>query len=573
MLSDKIIVRNLVEICAAKGIEHILISPGSRNAPLNIAFNEDGRFKCYSVPDERVAGFVALGIAQQTGKPAVITCTSGSAPLNYAPAISEAFYQQIPMLIITADRPQEWVDQGDGQTIRQANLFQNYIKKSYDLIAEPRNSNEIWFINRTISEAIDQTQHYGVQGPVHLNMPFNEPLYGVKDYSDVPLPKIVRTVNIEPQLPLEEWLFLKNSWEQADKILILTGLIPLEEKDKMTAFLSEITNKDKSVVVLTETTSNLTHNAFFPCIDRVIDAISEEEMTDFRPDLLVTVGHSIISKKIKALFRKYPAKNTWHIGLENYHLDTMQSLTHHIPMKATAFFDVFKNKISEKNTLFFEIWKNKNNQTQAAHTQFLATCEWSDMKAFDTLLAAVPAQSNLQMGNSSAVRYVQLFEQRPDLIYNSNRGVAGIDGCTSTAVGAAMVNQRPTTVITGDISFYYDSNAFWNFHLTDNLRVILINNGGGNIFRIIPGPDTSNQLEQFFETHHDLQAKHLARLFNLNYYEAESEFELKEKLSLFYEKQDNNRPAILEIKTPRFANDKVLKAYFRFLKSIHMIKN
>lgn len=571
MKSNKKVVRNLIEICAAKGIKYIIISPGSRNAPLNISFNEDERFECISVPDERVAAFIALGIGQQTGKPALISCTSGTAALNYASGIAEAYYQQVPMLVVTADRPPEWTTQGDGQTINQTNVFNNYIKKSYDLPVNIEHKEEEWSANRIISEAIEQTMNYGVAGPVQLNIPFREPLYKTEDYQGQPLPKTIQTVATSSQLPKETIEDLTKIWNSSERILILVGLLPIQHQ--LNAILGRLTEKDKRVVVLTETTANLNHPSFCPAIDRVIETFEfPEETRAFKPDLLITLGHSIVSKKIKSLLRPgiddvQPFKRTtWHVGKEQFHLDTLQSLTHHIPMAAEDFFGQFVEYISPNLTDdFSKMWQNRNAETLKYHEDFLTTCEWSDMKAFEGVLEALPQGTNLQMGNSSAVRYVLLFPQREDVIYNSNRGVAGIDGCTSTAVGAAIVNHRPTTVITGDISFFYDSNAFWNNRLPENLRVILINNGGGNIFRIIPGPDTTNQLADYFETHHNLQSQHIANLFDLNYYQANSEETLATALKLFYEKQENGRPAILEIQTPRFENDKVLKRYFRVL--------
>jgi 2-succinyl-5-enolpyruvyl-6-hydroxy-3-cyclohexene-1-carboxylate synthase len=573
MISNKRVVRNLIENCAVKGIKYIIISPGSRNAPLNISFNEDERFQCISVPDERVAAFIALGIGQQTGIPALISCTSGTAALNYASGIAEAYYQQIPMLVVTADRPPEWTNQGDGQTINQTDVFHNYIKKSYDLPVNIEHKEEDWSANRMISEAIEQTMNYGTPGPVQLNMPFREPLYKTEDYSGQPLPKTIQTVAITTQFPKSTIDDLMEIWNRSDRILILVGLLPIQHE--LNDVLGKLMQKDKRVVVLTETTANLNHPDFCPAIDRVIETFDfPEETQQFKPDLLITVGHSIVSKKIKSLLRPgvddvQPFRRaTWHIGKEQFHLDTMQSLTHHIPAFAKDFFEQFIDHIAPNSKKeYAELWQNRSLETIKYHYEYLKTCEWSDFKAFEQVLDVLPQGTNLQMGNSSAVRYVLLFPQREDVIYNSNRGVAGIDGCTSTAIGAAMVNKRPTTVITGDISFFYDSNAFWNSNLPENLRVILINNGGGNIFRIIPGPDTTNQLADYFETHHNLQSEHVAKLFDLNYYKANSDETLAEALKIFYGKQANGRPAILEIVTPRLENDKILKQYFKFLKA------
>jgi len=169
------------------------------------------------------------------------------------------------------------------------------------------------------------------------------------------------------------------------------------------------------------------------------------------------------------------------------------------------------------------------------------------------------------LANSTPVRYAQLFKTRKDIIYNANRGVAGIDGSTSTATGAAYITQLPTSIITGDISFFYDSNAFWQHHLSPNLRVILINNGGGNIFRVIKGPDTTAQLANYFEAQQERSAEYIAKTYNLNYFVAEKEATLKKVLSPFYQQAKNNRPAILEIKTPNVESAAVWRAYYAFL--------
>ena len=562
MLSNKQGIRNLIEICAAKGIEQIIISPGSRNAPLNISFNEDGRFKCLSIADERVAGFFGLGIAQQTRIPVVLCCTSGSAALNFAPAIVEAYYQKIPLLILTADRPVAWVDQGDGQTIRQRDIFQNYILKSYELIEEAASVDALWSNDRMVCEAIDSSLQNG-GGPVHINIPLAEPLYDQKDYKDSPLPKIIHHNRPKKILDANTIQEMAMEWEAYDKKIILCGLMPRCERlqKAMSNLLA-----DPSVVILTETSANLFHAEFNPCIDRLITTIQEDELESYLPNFLVTIGGAIVSKKIKALIRKHPPKAHWHISDQKNHLDTFQSLTRKVEMEAVDFWEQMANQTKPVPSHFRQRWNKKDQENKSLHAQFLATCDWSDLKAFDCILEKIPKGSDLQMGNSSPVRYIQLFDQREDLIYHSNRGASGIDGCTSTAAGAAYAHGRPTTVITGDIAFFYDSNAFWNKHLTSNLKVILINNGGGGIFRIIPGPATTNQLETFFETEHELNARYIAKTFGISYYFAEEEETLREILPEFYKEQVGGQAAILEIKTPQLKNNEVLKAYFDRIK-------
>ena len=600
MLSDKPIVRNLVEISAAKGIEYVILSPGSRDAPLIISFNESTYFKCLSIPDERVAGYFALGIAQQTRKPVIITCTSGTAALNFAPAIAEAFYQKIPLLIVTADRPEEWIHQGEGQSINQRNVFANYVKKSYHLPEDGKDADNRWSANRMISEAIDQTFVNG-GGPVHINIPFREPLYGQAGYTAQALPKMASTSIIEKKLPTDSLFELQKNWSSAKKKMILCGLLPKQET--LRQLLNEIA-QDTTVIVLAETTSNLIGPSFIHQIDPILTTIQEEEIDNFQPELLITIGGNFISKKIKQFLRKNKPAQHWHIEETDYHIDTFQSLTKSIPIEAATFFKQFSPNINDgksaniavdkvsdtsegvrhfsapfssntdqtaTNRDYQDLWKHRKEIINTYHQQFLKKTIWSDLKAMEKIMAAIPSNSNLQLGNSTPVRYAQLFPVDASWQINANRGVAGIDGSTSTAAGAALANERLTTIITGDIAFFYDSNAFWHHHLTPNLRVILINNGGGNIFRYIPGPPTTNQLDTYFEAQHQLNAQHIAKTFNLNYYFVAEEKKLIRVLSKFFQKQAIDRPALLEIKTPNAESATILREYFKKLKNIEYV--
>jgi 2-succinyl-5-enolpyruvyl-6-hydroxy-3-cyclohexene-1-carboxylate synthase len=560
MLSDKHSIRNLVEICAAKGLEEVIISPGSRNAPLNISFNEHGAFRCRSVPDERCAGFVALGMAQQTRKPAIITCTSGSAALNFAPAISEAFYQRIPLLILTADRPDEWIDQGEGQSIRQREVYRNYIKASYHLPIDMENVDDLRFVDRILSEAIDRCTQ-GTPGPVHINIPLREPLYGTRDYTGVPMPIVFNTTTAGQGL--EEGIFkeINNALSSYDKVLVLCGVLPLNDfhkklNDNLLSFC-----KNKNAVVLNENTSNLHQGEFLGGIDRLLTDIDQE---GFRPELLITLGHSFISKKVKLWLRQFPPKEHWHVSDDGVAQDVFQSLSRHIPVNPSIFFGLLKNKNTpEAPSNYRELWEGHAHNRQVAHKAFLENCPWSDMGVFNYVLPRIPSGSDLHLGNSSPVRYVQLYPQRADIRYFANRGVSGIDGSTSTAIGSALATGRPTTIITGDIAFFYDSNAFWQNDLPPQLRIILINNGGGGIFRLIPGPPSTRQLEGFFETRHQLRAKGICETFGITYHYADSYDSLSQVLPSFYASQ--NRPVLLEISTPSELNAEVYKAYFKGL--------
>jgi 2-succinyl-5-enolpyruvyl-6-hydroxy-3-cyclohexene-1-carboxylate synthase len=567
MTTNKTTISSLAEICVQKGITKIVLSPGSRNSPIAIAFNRHPKIQCYVIVDERAAAFFALGMAQQTQQAVAIACTSGSASLNYAPAIVEAFYQRIPLVVLTADRPVEWINQGAGQTIQQRDIFKNYILKSYELTqgAKPK-TDDLWFNDRQINEAINLA-HFPKKGPVHINIPLQEPLYGlVKKTTHIP--KIQELVEVENTLSNSVFEKLRTTWEGSKKKLILCGL--MEKNEQLNDILEKL-DVDPSVTILTETTANLWSEKFNPSIDRLITTIDKKEEKKFVPEILVTLGGGIISKKVKALFRRSKPREHWHFDIAGEEMDTYQSLTKTIRTSPEYFFERlltlggnFQLPPKLSQSTFQKTWNDRNDQTRKRHHQFLKKVKFSDFKAYEIILKNIPLGSNFQMGNSAGVRYVQLFDQRKDLSYNSNRGTSGIDGSTSTAVGAAVASGKPTTLVCGDLSFFYDVNGLWNPYLPANLRIIIINNSGGGIFRIIPGPSTSDELDEFFEVTQKRTAEPIAKMYNLDYQKANSVKSLEKELPKFYKK--GKRAKILEVFTPRKSNDKILELYFEFLK-------
>jgi len=553
-------VKELIDICWAKGMEYVIVSPGSRNAPLSISFAKDERIKSLVIVDERSAGYFALGIAQQTRKPVGLVCTSGTALLNYGPAVAEAFYQRIPLVVISADRPAEWIGQDDSQALPQVNVFGQFVKASYQLPLDANNPDDCWYLNRMVNEALSKSQS-GRIGPVHINFPLREPLYGVKNYPNT-MERVIGKINSVDELSAGTIASIADFVNSNQKILIAAGL--LHQQAELNELLSEFA-QNKNVAVLTESVSNLHNKEFLPCLDRVICSIKEEELDDFKPDLLINFGGPLVSKMIKTFLRDNRPQEHWFVGKEDHFIDTFKNLTSHIDVSPLAFFKQLLPLIQPSDSKFSDHWKARDMAVSKIHANYLKKVEWSDLKAFEQVLNAVPEDGNLQLANSSVVRYAQLFKTSNTLTYNSNRGTSGIDGCTSTAVGAALVNGKVTSLITGDISFFYDSNALWNKYLQPNFKIILINNGGGGIFRFISGPSGVEELEEYFETVQDYKADKLAETYGLDYFYAENEEEVKDILPVFY--ATNKRASVLEIKTPRTVNDQVLINYFKTIKS------
>lgn len=575
--------QSIVHHCKAKDIKNIVISPGSRNAPLILGFSEDTFFNCFSIVDERCAAFFALGMAQQQQEPVALVCTSGSALLNYYPAIAEAFYSDIPLIIISADRPSHKIDIGDGQTIRQENIFKNLIGYSANLKLDISHAterleveNESLFLGLQSIEVGQETiQAYNDQElntafntaitnntPVHINIPFEEPLYNIVETATCISSVILN--ELEENESKFDFKNLAQTWNNAKKKMVLVGVNPPNIIEQQ--FLDELA-EDGSVIVFTETTSNLHHPDFFPSIDSIIAPIEKSEnrealFKNLQPDVLLTFGGLIVSKKIKAFLRQYKPKQHWHIDNKKAY-DTYFCLTHHLKLDVNTFFHAFFDLAENIESTYQEYWQKRKKSYEVKREEYLNKIPFSDLLAFNVLIKSIPNNYLVQLANSSTIRYAQLFDLKTSLRVFCNRGTSGIDGSTSTAIGASIYNEAPTLLVTGDLSFFYDSNGLWNTYIKPNFRVILINNDGGGIFRILPGKENTEKHETYFETTHGMDASHLCKMYNIEYVCAKDEDSLIDAVSAFYEKSDT--PKLLEIKTPRLLNDKILLSYFDFI--------
>ncbi|KGO85115.1 2-succinyl-5-enolpyruvyl-6-hydroxy-3-cyclohexene-1-carboxylate synthase [Flavobacterium rivuli WB 3.3-2 = DSM 21788] len=551
MIYPKIpLAQSIIEICHCKLINHIVISPGSRNAPLTIGFANNPDFTCYSIADERCAAFFALGLAQQLQTPVALVCTSGSALLNYYPAVAEAFYSQIPLIVISADRPHDKIDIGDGQTIRQENVYANHILYSANLHEEASEQNDA-LINEAIAVARFQ------KGPTHINAPFEEPLYETVTEPTVNVQVHYTTMN--PVTFNGDITPYVKKWNTAKKKLVLVGVNSPDALDN--AVIENLAN-DPSVVVMTETTSNLHHPAFLNSIDTIITPFTAEDFEAYRPEILITFGGMVVSKRVKAFLRKYQPQEHWHIDtLRAY--NTFGVLTQHFKEDPNTFLAGFLAKTELTDSGYRAMALKLNAFRRVKHNEYLAKIPFTDFKAFEIILPALPKNSQLQIGNSSAIRYAQLFDIKPGIDVFCNRGTSGIDGITSTAAGAAVGSNKETVVITGDVSFLYDSNALWNNYIPKDFKIIVINNGGGGIFRILPGHAETPVFNTYFETAHNLTAEHIAKMYGFVYQTAHNESELKKEIAAFFEKTEG--PKLLEIFTPMLENDRVLLQYFKEL--------
>lgn len=563
-ISNKKGIFTLIAACHHFGVSDVIISPGSRNAPLTISFNRCGLFKCHSIADERSAAFYAMGISLATHKPVAVICTSGSAAANLSPALAEAFYQKIPLVAITADRPIAWIDQGNGQTIRQENLFQNFTVNGFSLHSEPVSRDEMWYNTRKLSEVFADALSRK-KGPIHINVPLSEPLYEMATFDfekEKPSFYAIRKINVAPDKT--ELLAFAKTLSETKKVMILAGQMPPNET--LHHILEKYSHRE-NIVILTETTSNINLAKAIDTIDRLIMPIAKTDaVADFMPDLLITLGGNIVSKKVKALLREYQPKKHWHISEFDSGLDTFQSLTDEVVCDPVIFLsDLLKIDAPIKKSDYNEKWQDLKKAFQKGHDAYIETLEYADFYAFREILNQLKAPASIHMANSSPVRYVQLFGHRKDLKYYGNRGTSGIDGCISTAAGIAKATPDENHfLIVGDTAFQYDINGLWNRDFPQNLKIILINNGGGGIFRIIEGPDRVEELEDFFEAYHPVNFEMTTKAHGLAYYSANDKTSLKKALPNFFA---HNGAALIEIKTPSDKNAQWLKNYFAEISS------
>ena len=558
MISTKKHIHQLAALLLKKGITDIVISPGSRNAPMIHTFHGIAGFNCRNVVDERSAAYFALGLSLAKQKPVVLVCTSGTATLNYAPAIAEAFYQNIPLIVLTADRPDYWIDQLESQCIRQEGIYRNFVKKEVNLpLGE--SEKELWFAARQINECLNLAVA-GNPAPVHINIPLEEPLHQLID-AELPEVKDIAIAPVKPKVSETELSGLAELVGQSKKIMVLAGQLnpnPALEK-ALAAFVAKT-----GAVVLHEYLSNLQSEQFVGSIDALMAAILEENTTDYNPDLLITLGGQFVSKSLKQFLRKNKPAEHWHLSLGGEHFDTYQSLTKVVQTEATDFFESLVGQKIQANSDYQKLWKSKENRVNRLRDEFVAKAEFSDLKAFELIGKNIPENSVIHLGNSSSVRYALIHDRVNQAEYYSNRGTAGIDGCLSTAVGFASESNQISTVIVGDLSFFYDSNALWNKYIGDNLRIIVIHNGGGNIFSMIKGPGETPAFKEHFFTENTHKAGGLAKAFGLEYFSATNESELQQALTEFY--SPDQKASVLEVFTDAEVNVKVFRELFRKVK-------
>lgn len=539
-------VKILAEICSQFGIEHAVICPGSRSAPLVFAFNRNKNIKTYSIIDERSAAYMALGMAQQLLKPVALICTSGTAALNFYPAIAEAFYQKIPLVVLTADRPLELLNQQDGQMINQVNVFGNHVRGSlnFDSILRTSHSELRTFLNKSM---------FPIMGPVHINVPLVEPLYENFD-KEIVIEKVEKPINIFGDFDNKN--IIKALQQTQKRVIIIGQNLPDQE---LLATLKVLAKKD--FAILADVVSNQHESSVLKHFDFLVSQANIQTLQVLEPDFIISLGGPVLSKALKLWLKKQKPKFHFRIQQDETLVDTYNNVTEYIYGNNN---EVLKSLVNAEfsSSTYAEYLGLMELKSQRKIAEFIDqnNSEFNELVTVNFTLKNLPENSQLQIANSTAIRYVSyLGLPNKNITAFCNRGTSGIDGCTSTSIGAANMTNEIVTLITGDLAFFYDRNAFWNNFVPNNLRIILLNNHGGGIFNLIDGPNTQPELEEFFLTKHKLNAKNLAAENGLSYNLCKNNDEFANALATFYDVSEQAK--IIELSFDMDKSSAIFKAF------------
>lgn len=555
MYSIKSHIRQLVSLLTEHGIKQVVLCPGSRNAPIVQTIAGSNQFVCHSVVDERSAGFYAIGLSLATHEAVAVCCTSGSALLNLCPAVAEAYYQRIPLLVISGDRPQRWINQMDGQTITQTGVFNDYIKKEVQLVEEEDYESK-WYNNRIINEAICELTHAGC-GPTHINVPITEPLF---DFSATSLPE-ERVIKLE-ESSLSIFPQLGEYWHLYNKILVVYGQTPTA---------STLCNlniwKAKGCVTLCELLSNSEAGGHqVTNFDAMLCKCSEEQQqAELVPDLVISLGGHIVSKQLKNFLRKHHVRH-WLVHPDGKITDTFMNADKVFICSEKNFMKHI-TELPPKDNAFQTAWWTLSDEVERKSACYFTSIgnELSAMNMLRRLMHQLGGDATLILANSMSVRLAQLFHSSHYCIPTlCNRGVNGIEGSMSTAVGYATACDRLCVLVIGDLSFFYDMNILRHASNLSNLRILLVNNGGGEIFQTLQGLENATARNKYISACHTTCAQGWAENVGFEYLKVTDSQNMNTALDMLLN-PDSGSPVLIEVLTDSYTDNETLKNYYKSL--------
>ena len=564
MYSNKENVNILTALLVAHGVRHAVVCPGSRNAPIVHNLNECPDIACYPVTDERSAGFYALGMSQALTKPVcvkepVVVCvTSGTALLNLAPAIAEAYYQRWPLVVISADRPPQWIDQLDGQTLPQPDALGRFVAKAVSL-PEPRDDEERWYCNRLVNEALLKSR----EGfPVHINVPIAEPLFSFTTQT-LPAQRKIELIGSLMNNRLFRETFL-SAFFQARKPMVIVGQTYFDDSC-MAADLYEI---GAYAVVLSESLTNTVERCHF---DEVLPLLEGDD--SYKPDFILYLGGTLVSKRLKRFIRGLSDVSVWSVSEDGAVYDTFMHLTGIIKGSVyeaiVLLMDAIEQSTATHTETFVERW-NRLLQRACAHADAYepAYSQMAAVKWFERRIGEkkISKKASFHYANSTAIRLANIYACH--YVY-CNRGVNGIDGSLSTAAGFSLVKDDTVYCVIGDLSFFYDQNALWNQNLKGNFRVLLLNNGKGGIFNMLPGLEQSPVRDSFVAASHQTSAEGICQQNHVVYLRADDMEQMQKGIETLLS-LESDRPVLLEVFTNASEDESAYRLYFKQLQTVQL---
>ena len=519
MFSDKANINILTAVLRDHGVTTAVVCPGARNAPIVQNLHEAG-FKCHAVTDERSAGFYALGMALVTGTPVVVCVTSGTALLNLAPAVAEAWHRHCPLVVISADRPAERIGQLDAQTMPQQGALSHFVAISVSL---PEAIDKVSRIhcNRLVNEALIAATSRPNR-PVHINVPVAEPLFNFTT-AHLPAERIISRMNMDRCVNTHACQAVVERLQVAKRPMIVVGQLPQSK------VVDDFIDKAKSLVTTLYEPLSCSHGGVLFDEALAMGALNN----DYAPDFVLYIGGIIVSKRLKIFLQNAPGAETWLLSRDGEVHDTFMNLTTVIdapiePTLAEIALHIHPNSESMHYKL---LWDKLLEQTlQRIYNQPIEYNEEGVVRLFEQMLDEAGIDCTVHYANSTAVRLGCRYAKH---YIEVNRGVNGIEGSLSTAAGFSLCNDKPTFCVIGDLSFFYDINALWNNKIDGRLRILLLNNGGGAIFGTLPGLETSDATRRFVVGEHNATANGLCTVHNVDCARVEHERYLKEMLDAF----------------------------------------
>lgn len=523
----------LIKFLKKHDIHKLVLSSGARNIPFVSSVENDEWFECFSVVDERNAAFFGMGLAQQSDEPVVIACTSGTAVSNYVTGITEAFYSRVQLIAITFDRSPYVLNQLETQKIDQMSIFDSITKANIELPVI-KDEEDIWYCERILNEAFIALRQHGT-GPIHINVPLVGSTNDLweKQGQDEDTIKYIDYYSYET-----------NNWSEAikelsgKKVLFILGQntdLNDCEKERLNRFIYKL-----NAVVLSDNLTNFcSNNSVNP--EKTIKALGSDSIKEYLPDVVITYGANF-QERIKDLFKANERKfEHWSITEDGKVKDCFRSQTKLFECTLNYFIQQLSDEVIGSDDEYLKSWKKLDEHLTIRNLPF------SNFSVVRDFSHVIPQGSILHLSILNATRLMQFYDLDKSIRVYSNANSFGIDGCLPTFLGQAYASDNLAFIIIGDLSFFYAMNAMGIKHIKSNVRVLLINNGGGGEFHIVPSHNELKTIDLHIGAAHNQTAKGWVESLGFEYISAQDEQAFKEKLEYFV--SDNQKNIVFEVFT------------------------